>query len=427
MISDPLFGEVTSSRRWLSLLAAVAGLAASEVGVAALAGVGGLHLAIVAAAAAVFTLGYVVTPSPCRCHYDRDDLYPILAMIGASAVAIAATGGIASPLLALLPAPFMLGWMMFHKSREAFALGLLVPVILGVLIAMPNDWLAIAWTRSGFVWLAAWTTLLSATLIARRIRRLFESLRSTSTSLNRVRNGALADADGRRRGLEAMATKLAHELKNPLAAIKSLVQLELRTTTDAKSLRRLEVVFSEAERMQELLRDYLSFARPVDEIRVAELELADLMAEVGALLTGRAEATGIELSVTGTGGTVRADSRLLREALVNVAANALEATPRGGRVDVRYAVGSAGTRIVVRDSGVGMTAEVHERIGTPFFTTRDGGTGLGVVIAKTAIKQHRGTLAYTSAPGRGTTATISIPPDLELGAARGFVLPEAQS
>jgi signal transduction histidine kinase len=73
-----------------------------------------------------------------------------------------------------------------------------------------------------------------------------------------------------------------------------------------------------------------------------------------------------------------------------------------------------------------MTREVHERIGTPFFTTRDGGTGLGVVIAKTAITQHRGTLAYTSAPGRGTTATISIPPDLELGAARGFVLPEAR-
>lgn len=406
---------------WFGIVVA---LAASEVIVAALAGVGGVRLAIVALAAAVFALGYAATPSASRCHYDGDDLHPIVAMIGACVVAIAATGGIASPLLALLPAPFMVGWMMFHKSREALALGLLVPIILGALLLLPAS---IAWTRGGFVWLAAWTTLLSATLIARRIRRLFESLRATSTSLNRVRNGALADAESRRRGLEAMATKLAHELKNPLAAIKSLVQLELRAATEAKSQRRLEVVFGEAERMQQLLRDYLSFARPVDEIRVAELELSDLMHEVGALLTGRAEATGIELSVSGTGGTVRADSRLLREALVNVAANALEATPRGGRVDVRYAVGQRGTEIVVRDSGVGMTPEVHERIGTPFFTTRDGGTGLGVVIAKTAIQQHRGTLAYTSAPGRGTTATISIPPDLELGAARGYVLAEAHS
>lgn len=418
---------VISSRRWLMWFGAVVALAASEVGVAALAGVGGVRLVIVALAAVVFALGYAATPSASRCHYDGDDLHPIVAMIGACAVAIAATGGIASPLLALLPAPFMVGWMMFHKSREAFALGLLVPIILGVLLLLPASWLAIGWTRGGFMWLAAWTTLLSATLISRRIRRLFESLRATSTSLNRVRNGALADAESRRRGLEAMATKLAHELKNPLAAIKSLVQLELRAATEAKSLRRLEVVFGEAERMQQLLRDYLSFARPVDEIRVAELELSDLMHEVGALLTGRAEATGIELSVSGTGGTVRADSRLLREALVNVAANALEATPRGGRVDVRYAVGQRGTEIIVRDSGVGMTAEVHERIGTPFFTTRDGGTGLGVVIAKTAIQQHRGTLAYTSAPGRGTTATISIPPDLELGAARGYVLAEARA
>jgi len=373
--------------------------------VAAIAGVGGLRLAVVSAAAAVFAVGYIATPTPCKCHYERSDLYPIITMIGAIVIAIVVTGGIASPMLAMLPAPFMMGWMMFNKSREAAVLALLVPMILGTLLLVP----ALDLSHSGFVSLAAWSTLLSATLIARRIRRLFESLRTTRGSLDRVRNGALSDAESRRRGMEAMTTKLAHELKNPLAVIKSLVQLELRRTTDDKSKQRLEVVYSEAERMQALLKDYLSFARPTDDLHVSDLELSELMSEVGELLTGRAEAAGIELSVTGTGGALRADSRLLKEALVNVASNALEATPRGGSVDVTYHVGADGTSIVVRDTGIGMAPEVRERIGTPFFTTRDDGTGLGVVIARTAIRQHHGTLEYTSTPGIGTIATIAIP------------------
>ena len=223
--------------------------------------------------------------------------------------------------------------------------------------------------------------------------------------------GALSDAESRRRGLESMSTKLAHELKNPLAAIKSLIQLELGNTTDEKSQRRLEVVFAEAERMQSILRDYLSFDRPSDQMRVAKLELADLMAEIEALLAGRAEAAGVELSLEGHGGTLLADPRLLKEAIVNVASNALEATPRGGSVEVTYHVGSAAASIVVRDTGAGMTADICNRIGTPFFTTRDGGTGLGVVIARSAIAQHRGTLEYTSTPGVGTIATIALPRD----------------
>jgi two-component system, NtrC family, sensor histidine kinase HydH len=396
-----------SSRRWLSWLVAVGALAASEIAVAAIAGVGGIRLAVVAAAAGVFALSYAATPSPCKCTYDKHDLRPIVSMIGAVVVAMIATGGIASPLLAMLPAPFMMGWMMFHKSREAASLGVLVPIILGGLLIVPECWLAIDLDR--YVWLAAWTTLLSATLISRRIRRLFYTLKVARGSLDRVRNGALSDAESRRRGMETMTTKLAHELKNPLAAIKSLVQLELRRTEDEKSKKRLEVVFSEAERMQALLKDYLSFARPVDDLDVGNVELAELMAEVGELLTGRAEAAGIELSVKGTGGAMRADSRRLKEALVNVAANALEATPRGGTVDVTYHVGSSGTNIVVRDTGKGMAPEVRARIGTPFFTTRDDGTGLGVVIAQTAIRQHHGTLEYASTPGVGTIATIAIP------------------
>ncbi len=400
-----------SSQRYLASLGMVAALSASEVVVAAVAGVGGVRLVLLALSAFVFAIGYAAVPGSCKCTYDRRDLDPLLAMIGACAVAIGVTGGIASPMLGILPAPFMIGWMMFNKQREAAALGAVIPLILVVLIVVPSAWLEVRLQRSGYVALAVWTTMLSATLISRRIRRLFASMRMASRSLDVVREGALSDVESRRRGMETMTTKLAHELKNPLSAIKSLAQLELRSVTDPKSQKRLEVMFSEAERMQALLKDYLSFARPIAELNVSEVELSDLMAEINVLLSGRAEAAGIELSVKGIGGSVRADSRLLKEALVNVAANALEATPRGGSVNVTYHVGAQSTRIVVRDTGIGMAPEVRNRIGTPFFTTRDAGTGLGVVIAKTAISQHRGTLEYTSTPGLGTTATIAFPRD----------------
>ncbi len=398
--------RAVTAQRWTLQLFAVFAHAIATIVIAALAGVGGLRLAVLGLSAVAFTLAYFVTPSVCKCRFEREDLYPVLGMIIACVCAIAVTGGIASPLLPILPAPFMMGWMMFHKSREASSIGVLVPIILAALLIAPTSWHL---PRSGYVWLAAWSTLTSAAIISRRIRRMFATLRAARGSLDRVRNGALSAAEARRRAMEQMTTKLAHELKNPLSAIKSLVQLELRRAHDEKSTRRLEVVLHEAQRMQELMRDYLSFARPTDEITVGDIDLGELMAEIGELLSGRADAAGVELSVSGIGGALRADSRLLKEALINVASNALEATPRGGYVEVRYHVGDRGTSIVVRDTGRGMAPEVRDRIGTPFFTTREEGTGLGVVIAKTAISQHHGTLEYASTPGVGTTATIALP------------------
>ena len=227
--------------------------------------------------------------------------------------------------------------------------------------------------------------------------------------MSRVREGALVDAESRRRGMELMTTKLAHELKNPLAAIKSLVQVQASQATDDKSQRRLEVVLNEVDRMSKLLREYLDVARPMVEASVALVQLDELMTDVSALVTGRAEAAGVTLAVEGEGGALYADARLLNEAIVNVVCNAIEATPRGGQVTVTYHVDDRGASIEVRDTGRGMTKEIAARIGTPFFTTRDNGTGLGVVIAKTAIAQHGGTLEYQSTPDIGTIARIALP------------------
>jgi signal transduction histidine kinase len=395
----------------LAKVVLIAVLAASEVVLAAACGASLIRVIILSLAAAVFVVSSLTTASAGRCHYDARDLTPVLAMVAAVVVGIAVTGGITSPMLALFPAPFLIGWTMFAGSRTSTILGALIPVTFVGYLVMPAALTAMPLEHDGFVAIAVWSSMLSLSMIARRIRLLFDAIRSTFSSLDLVRNGALSDADSRRRGIESMSTKLAHELKNPLAAIKSLVQLEQRNPAhNDKTKTRLDVVYTEAERIQAILADYLNLQRPIDVMSIAPVEVGTLMDEVRALLAGRAESAGVELVLHGSGGQLDADSRLLKEAIVNLASNAILATPRGGLVEMTYRIGPRGASIVVRDTGSGMTKEICDRIGTPFFTTREGGTGLGVAIARSAIDQHHGQLAYSSTPGNGTIATVTLPP-----------------
>jgi signal transduction histidine kinase len=399
-------GPVTSSE-WLAHVGLVLALAVSAVLALALCGLGAGHVAMLAIAAIAFAVAYLVTPSPGKDAYDRSAFHPIYAMRAASLLAVAATGGATSPLLPVVAIPIAMSWTMVRPRRRDLALDALTIVILLVLFLGTTP--SVSFTAAELAVLAVWSTALTMWTIGWRLARLLDAHRAQAACLSRVREGALVDAESRRRGMELMTTKLAHELKNPLAAIKSLVQVESGHAIDDKSRRRLEVVMTEVDRIGTLLREYLDVARPVVEAQVARVQLDELMTDMATLVSGRAEAAGIELAVAGHGGELRADARLLKEALVNVVCNAIEATPRGGQVSVHYDCDEHGAHIVIRDTGRGMTKDTAARVGTPFFTTRENGTGLGVVIAKTAIIQHGGTLDYQSEPGRGTTARIALP------------------
>jgi len=201
-------------------------------------------------------------------------------------------------------------------------------------------------------------------------------------------------------------------LKNPLGAIKALVQLSRKDACDEKSAERLKVAESEVERMGCILQEYLSFSRPLEKLRRERLSLASLADEVIDLLGAQASGAGVALRRSGES-SIEADPRRLREALFNLVANALDATPRGGSVEVRIVQSDGHARVEVRDSGRGMPPDVLERVGTPFFTTREQGTGLGVAMARAAFTQHGGSLEYDSEEGRGTVATGTLPLRLE--------------
>jgi signal transduction histidine kinase len=216
--------------------------------------------------------------------------------------------------------------------------------------------------------------------------------------------------EDRTRALEGMAARLAHEVKNPLAAIKGLSTHMARNSTDPKAAERLAIVAAEADRLQSIVDGFLSFSRGLDDLNLAATKPHQVARELAVLLEARAQEGGVTLSVEGDEALeLDADARKLRQALLNVVINAIQASPRGAAVTIGVAPQCGGARITVRDEGAGMTPEVIDRIRKPYFTTKEGGTGLGVAVARGLVEQHGGRLEFTSAPGKGTTVAILMP------------------
>ena len=313
--------------------------------------------------------------------------------------ALAATGGLRSPLLPMLVVPVITivgvwGWALPARilagnfACSVLILSALPPFITGAPVPSPY-----------YELLIALNLLAGVSFGCRTVLGLSEGFTKKSLVLDSVRAKALEAATGRVRSLEQVGAKVAH---------------------DERSQRRLEDMTREVARMEGILLDYLSFSRPLEDLRLSAVDLANVADNVVALLEGRAAERGVRIERTGGSLMLAGDGPRLEEALLNLTANALEATPSGGTVRVDVFRAAEGGTICVRDTGVGMDAAVLEKVGTPFFTTRREGTGLGVVLARAVITQHGGRLEFTSRPGQGTTATVTLPPCLPTA---GAILP----
>jgi signal transduction histidine kinase len=328
-------------------------------------------------------------------------------------LSIATTGGLVSPLLVSLMS--LAVGMMTHYGRRrtsllfgsvvalaVLAMGVAPPSLTGPPVVYPWN---VVMTALAFVY--------SLFMAGSAIVLILDASRQSAANVDRLRHQLVLDATSRTRSLESITSKVAHELKNPLAAIKGLAQLLSRGEAEEKKKQRLAVIIEEIARMEIILRDYLSFARPLEDLRTEPVDLGAIADDVAAVMEARAEQAGVALTRSGESATITGDARRLKEALLNLVANAIEATPAGGSVAVsigRDETGDVrGARIVVKDTGKGLSPEAAARIGTPFYSTRDGGTGLGVVVARAAVAQHGGDVAYDGAPGRGTTVTITLP------------------
>jgi signal transduction histidine kinase len=323
------------------------------------------------------------------------------------------TGGVHSPFLPNAVLPALVSLMFFGPQAASRWIALGNGLLLLAMVSLPAEIVGPTLPDGEYTVSILLTIGWNVLMLHFLVGKLSLISARTGQSMACLRNERLAEAEAGMQRLQGVGAKVAHELKNPLASIKGLCQLVARTPESERTQERLGVVASEIARMETILNEYLSFSRPLEDLRPEKVDLQVLAQDVVDVLSGRAEQAGVAVAIERVGElSVRGDPRRLKEALINLVANAIEATPNGGEVRLRLRRGDAtGVTIEVVDTGRGIASDDLARLGTSFFTTRENGTGLGVVLAQGVINQHGGTLAYASQVGRGTTATIQLPAD----------------
>lgn len=319
------------------------------------------------------------------------------------------TGGVHSPFLPGTLFPAIVSLLFFGPQSVsrwiALGNGLFIIAMVSLPLEVVGPGLGNAHYSVAIILNLGWNLFMLHTLVG----KLSTIASLTNEEYDCLREERLGDAEEQLRRLQSVGAKVAHELKNPLASIKGLCQLVSRSPESERTQARLTVVASEISRMETILREYLSFSRPLEDLKPQKLDVTELSRDVLEVLAGRADTSGVTLSLDGAGTKVHGDPRRLKEALINLVSNAIEATPNGGAVMLRVRNGGPDAVVEVEDTGRGISAEDLARLGTSFFTTRPNGTGLGVVLAQSVITQHGGTLRYKSIVGRGTVATIKLP------------------
>ena len=210
---------------------------------------------------------------------------------------------------------------------------------------------------------------------------------------------------------------LSHEIRNPLnAAALQLTVLERRVQRLPRNeqpslLEPLHLVRDEIRRLDHILEDFLQFARP-RVFQPRPVEVVPVIAKVLDLLRGEAERRGIRVERDFDGSpAIAGDEERLRQVVMNLALNALEAVPDGGwlRVSCRAADASGLAEIVVEDSGTGVPGALRDRIFEPFFTTKARGSGLGLPIVHAIVQQHGGTIAVEDGDAGGARFKLRLP------------------
>ena len=216
--------------------------------------------------------------------------------------------------------------------------------------------------------------------------------------------------------VEAIAAGIAHEVRNPLNALQinlSILEQELTEIVPDRKGHVFEVVGKIANELRSLdnfVTEFLRFARP-PRLKPETVSVRTLLEDLTTFIGPECARKGVSLSLVVGGGpeAIVADGFQVKHAVLNLVLNALQATPGGGSISIETGGDAQTLEIEVRDTGEGMAEEVLPRAFDAFFTTREGGTGLGLPIARRIVEAHAGTLAIRSREGESTVACLSLP------------------
>jgi signal transduction histidine kinase len=226
-----------------------------------------------------------------------------------------------------------------------------------------------------------------------------------SQNIERMKRSERLSAAGR------LAASLAHEIRNPLASISGAAGILKRGhASNSNTNECLEILEKESQRLNQLLTNFLDFARPRLP-RYQIVEPISLVESVAALARHASILRNVELVQESPAHMqdIECDAEQLKQVLLNLIINAVQATDGGGKVFIRSS--SVGDRfcIEVQDEGCGISAQYQDRMFEPFFTTKESGTGLGLAIAATIIEQHGGALSGSNNADKGMTFRLELP------------------
>ena len=210
-----------------------------------------------------------------------------------------------------------------------------------------------------------------------------------------------------------LAAGMAHEIRNPLASIKTFAEY-LPAKYDDPQFRRtfFRVIQGEVERIDGIVKELLDFAKPAP-LQLQPVNVSRLAQDTLALLSDQClkQGVGLETTFDENGITVQADAQQLKQVILNLLLNSLDAMPKGGRLEVTTSAGDGEFKLRVSDTGEGVAPEYLHQVWDPFFTTKERGMGLGLAIVKGIVERHGGRINLSSRVGHGTIVEICLPAD----------------
>ena len=224
-------------------------------------------------------------------------------------------------------------------------------------------------------------------------------------------SNAIIERQEKLASLGELAAGVAHEIRNPLTAIKfRLYSLKKSLPTSMADNEDAMVIGDEISRLERIVKDFLLFARP-SEPDLIVIPTQRILEEVRDLLKPQLKKTAIELKLKPSDPAwVRADTQQIKQVLINLIQNSAESIGHDGEITLCAHNGTGhSVTLEVADSGKGIPPEVQERLFDPFFTTKEGGTGLGLPIAARIVEKHGGELRYETHVGRGTIFSVILP------------------
>lgn len=209
--------------------------------------------------------------------------------------------------------------------------------------------------------------------------------------------------------LGVLSAGVAHEVRNPLASIKGYAQLvKSELAPDEQATKDLEIVLSEVERLDKIIDRFMTFASP-NQPEYRENHMDRLIVDVLHLLTQKLEEQNVEVfHQLRAGAGVFFDYDQMKQVLINVVLNAIQAMPKGGTIKIETRITKL-LEIEITDNGEGMSSEMMEKVFAPFYTTRQEGTGLGLSICSRIVESHDGIFEIQSKLGVGTQISIKLP------------------